>query len=338
MPSWNDLLTELNGILPPARPAWFNQKIADALTATARLRGDRNVIFYASSFLQRPQAHPHYTQLTTEELNGLMSVIYGMSWDQHLTLLLHTPGGQTNAAESFVAYLQSKFDDIEVIVPTLAMSAGTMISLSANRIIMGRQSQLGPIDPQIPLPSQGRFVSARAIVEQFEAAKKDIVPPDGDLQRAHAWAPVLQSLGPGLLQEAENALSYGESMVGRWLEERMFADEDGERVRATEAAKHFNDASTHKSHGRRIDRAEARDHGLVVEDLEDDQDLQESVLTAYHLVTLLFEQSPAAKILWTNHGRAWVKNLPTPTPPASPPVTPPTPPAPAPPTPAPPGP
>lgn len=50
------------------------------------------------------------------------------------------------------------------------MSAGTMISLSANKIIMGRQSQLGPIDPQMPL--SGRFVSAQSIIDQFEEAKK----------------------------------------------------------------------------------------------------------------------------------------------------------------------
>ena len=185
-----------------------------------------------------------------------------------------------------------------------------MISLSANSIVMGRQSQLGPTDPQIPLPTQGRFVSARAIVEQFDDAKKDIVPPDGDLNRAYVWAPVLQSLGPGLLQEAKNALSYGESMVAGWLEDRMFGGELEAKERGIKAAAHFNDATTHKSHGRRIDRTEARSHGLIVEDLEDNQGLQDSVLTSYHLTTILFEQTPSAKILYTNFGRTWLKNLP----------------------------
>lgn len=43
-------------------------------------------------------------------------------------------------------------------------------------------------------------------------------------------------------------------------------------------AQHFNDASKHKSHGRRIDRDEAARTGVVVEHLEDDQKLQEAVL------------------------------------------------------------
>ena len=125
----------------------------------ARLRGNRNVVLYASAFLQKPQAPAQNLQLTAEELNGLMSVIHGMDWPAGLVLILHTPGGLTNAAETIVGYLRSKFSWIEVIVPALAMSAGTMIALSANTIVMGRQSQLGPIDAQ--LPAGGRYVSAR---------------------------------------------------------------------------------------------------------------------------------------------------------------------------------
>ena len=59
-----------------------------------------------------------------------------MDWDKGLTLLLHTPGGVTNAAETIVEYLHTKFSYIEVIVPTYAMSAGTMISLSSNLIFI----------------------------------------------------------------------------------------------------------------------------------------------------------------------------------------------------------
>lgn len=57
-----------------------------------------------------------------------MATLHGMEWEKGLTLILHTPGGVTNAAESIVSYLHSKFSDIETIVPTIAMSAGTMIS------------------------------------------------------------------------------------------------------------------------------------------------------------------------------------------------------------------
>lgn len=174
MPSWNDLLTELEAQQTDgAKSAWLKTKQDEAITAIAARRGDRNVLFYASAFLQKPQLPGQNLQITQEEINGFMSVIYGMTWTKGLTLLLHTPGGVTNAAETIVAYLWSKFPDIEVIIPTYAISAGTMISLAANRVVMGRQSQIGPIDPQMQMG--GRFVSARAIVDQFERAKADVL-------------------------------------------------------------------------------------------------------------------------------------------------------------------
>lgn len=83
-----------------------------------------------------------YIQITPEDVNGYMSVLHGMDYDQTLSLILHTPGGNVNAAESLVEYLRSKFKRIEVIVPTFALSAGTMITLASDLIIMGRHSQL----------------------------------------------------------------------------------------------------------------------------------------------------------------------------------------------------
>ncbi len=169
--------------------------MAAALQQVSVERGGTNVIFYSSGFLQKPAIPGYSVMLTHEELNGFMSVMYGMDFSKGLTLLLHTPGGIPNAAETIVAYIYSKFPYFEVIVPALAMSAGTMVSLAAHKIIMGRQSQLGPIDPQMQVG--GRFVSARAVVDQFDAAKKEI---KGDLTAAHAWAPILQSMGPALLR------------------------------------------------------------------------------------------------------------------------------------------
>ena len=307
MPSWNDLLNEMQAQPDDgARAQWLNARLGAALNDIAGLRDGRNVLFYGSAFLQKPQLPGTISGIANEDINALMSVLYGMEWGKGLTLVLHTPGGATNAAESIVAYLRSKFpDDLEVIVPTFAMSAGTMISLAADRIWMGRQSQLGPIDPQ--LFTQNRQASAMAIVEQFEEARDDILA-NRDL--AHVWAPLLQSQGPSLLKEAQNALAYSERMVAEWLERWMLSGstDPSPREHAQRVAHYFNNATQHKSHGRRIDRDEARGQGLEIVDLEESQDLQEAVLTAYHLFTIMVEHGPAAKVLLTSHGRAFVKN------------------------------
>ena len=311
MPSWNELLNEFDQQPDDQqRASWLNTRLQTALQAVGKERGGRNVVFYASAFLQKPVVPAPFVQITHEDVNGFMSVIYGMDWSKGLTLLIHTPGGVTNAAEAIVAYLSSKFrtddvPDLEVVVPTFAMSAGTMISLASRRIIMGRQSQLGPIDPQLPVG--GRFVSARAIVDQFERAKTEIL---ADTTTAHVWAPVLQSLGPALLQEAQNALDYGEQMVANWLEQGMFQGHPSAKSLAKAAASHFNDAFAHKSHGRRIDRDEVRTQKIEVEDLEANQALQDAALTAYHMMTIVFEKGPGSKLLVSDSGRMWMKNVP----------------------------
>lgn len=301
MPSWNELLDELaQQSDDQARSDWMNSRITGALDALGKLRGGRNVLVYGSAFLQKPHLPAMAIQITHEDLNGFMSCIYGMDWGKGLTVLLHTPGGVTNAAETIVSYLRSKFDDIEVVVPAFAMSAGTMISLAADRIVMGRQSQLGPIDPQMVMG--GRSVSAQAVVDQFDRAKADVL---ADPAMAHVWAPILPSLGPSLLVDARNALSYSETMVSNWLLQGMC---NGSAADAAAAARHFNDAQTHMSHGRRIDREEARAQGLIVEDLEASQELQEQVLTAYHVMTIIFEQTNVAKMIRSDAGRAWHKS------------------------------
>lgn len=300
MPSWNDLVDHFDSLPEQDRHTWLVHELQQKLVEISHLRGNKNVVFYSSAFLQKQQAPASSVQITNEDLNGFMSVIYGMNYADGLCLLLHTPGGVTNAAETIVSYLRSKFPDIEVVVPTFAMSAGTMISLASNRIVMGRQSQLGPIDPQFLM--NGGAISARAIVDQFTRARDEIL---ANPMSAHAWAPVLGSIGPALLQEASNALEYAESMVRRWLESYMLAGNAGA---SAAAATHFNDASVHKSHGRRIDRTEARAQGLIIEDLENSQPLQEAVLTAYHLCTIIFEKTIATKVLFAQTGRTWLKN------------------------------
>ena len=126
MPSWNELLDGLQARPETEHATWLRTESTKYLQEIAQLRGGRNVIFYASAFLQKPQAPADRLQITHEDLNALMSVMFGMDWNKGLTLVLHTPGGVTNAAETLVAYLRSKFDYIEVIVPTFAMSAVSM--------------------------------------------------------------------------------------------------------------------------------------------------------------------------------------------------------------------
>ncbi|MBX4308663.1 ATP-dependent Clp protease proteolytic subunit, partial [Mycobacterium tuberculosis] len=88
-------------------------------------------------------------QITDEDKNGFMLCIHELDRTKGLDLIIHTPGGDSQATIALVDYLRSMFGkNIRAIIPQLAMSAGTMIACSCFEIIMGKQSSLGPIDPQ----------------------------------------------------------------------------------------------------------------------------------------------------------------------------------------------
>ena len=302
MPTWAELQDELNHVQPEKRGDFLAGKSRESTTRIADLY-NRNILYYASSFLQKPQIPGLFTSINMEDLNGFMAGVHGQEFDKGLLLILHTPGGLAEAAQTIVEYLRSKFDAIDVLIPTYAMSAGTMIALGCDRIVMGRQSQLGPTDPQLIVGD--RPFSAHSIVEQFEEAKQNIA---GNPVLAHAWAPVLRSFGPALLQEARKSIVYGRELVRGWLQEYMLAERHNRAELAEEVSEYFS-SHEHGSHGRRIGRDVAREHHLEIVDLEDNQDLQDEVLTLYHLSTIAFEQGPAIKSVVSSNGRMWVKNL-----------------------------
>jgi ClpP class serine protease len=134
-------------------------------------RTGRNTIVYYSGWLQKPAIaflQPHIG-VNDSDKNGFMATIHQLDRSLGLDLVLHTPGGDIAATESLVEYLRQMFGtNIRAIVPQLAMSAGTMIVLACKEILMGKHSNLGPIDPQI-----GIF-PAQAIIEEFTRAQQEI--------------------------------------------------------------------------------------------------------------------------------------------------------------------
>ena len=83
-----------------------------------------------------------------------------------VVVILDTQGGVVEVVERMVTALRHVYGDVTVIVPDRAMSAGTILALSADRIMMDHLSSLGPIDPQIE--RDGKLVPALSYLNQFE--------------------------------------------------------------------------------------------------------------------------------------------------------------------------
>lgn len=319
MASWSELLETWK--TQQGDQNWLDRELKKHLEAISRCRNNAAVIFYASAFLQKNALDNVF--ITREDINGFMNALYDAPTNNGLVLLLHTPGGDPNAVESIVEYLHSKFRRIDVVVPYLAMSGGAMISLASDLLVLGKQSQLGPIDPQLVIDNQ--TYSARAIQEGFSKAREDI---EKNTKLAHLWAPILQNMGPSLFLEAEKALAYSKELVANWLNKRMLnyiKNQQERRKKADEIASYFNaeDTPGHGQihvHGQRIGTAKLREIGIILEFLEDDQNFQNYALTAYHLMTLIFENSFSLKFIASDRGKMWIKQESQVSTPASPPT------------------
>ena len=66
-----------------------------------------------------------------------------------ISLILNTLGGNLPAARSIALLIKEFSEKFEVIIPKYAFSAGTLISLYADNIIMLEGATLGPIDPSV---------------------------------------------------------------------------------------------------------------------------------------------------------------------------------------------
>lgn len=298
MPTWGEILREVQASAQQRQGnPDFDAIRRKYLTQLHQYTG-RDLILYATDWLGGAQGP---VSITLEDMQAMMEVNKGLT-GPGLDIILHSPGGSAEATASIVTYLRKKFSHIRVFVPLAAMSAATMWALSANEIVMGKHSQLGPIDPQM-ITGAGQQYPARAIIEQFETAKKEC---SEDPSALGAWLPILQQYGPALLEQAEQAERLARRLVGEWLNEYMFPDESDSSGKADRVADWFADYKTHQSHALGIDRDEAKTHGVVITNLEDDSELQDLVLSVHHATIHTF--SGAANKIVENHlGKAFVK-------------------------------
>ncbi|RYE13942.1 MAG: S49 family peptidase [Rickettsiales bacterium] len=295
MPNWNEVILEINGAVqnnPGANP--FDLVRRKYLSQIHSITG-RNVIAYYSGWLQKPGAAD--TAVNDKDKSGFMLTINKLDKTKGLDLLLHTPGGDIAATESLVDYLYSMFGkDIRAIVPQISMSAGTMIALSSREIIMGKHSNLGPIDPQFG------GVACQAVVDEFNQAISDIT---ANPSSAALWQVIISKYHPTFLGACKQAIEWSEKMVSNWLLNNMCS---GNNEQVKTILETFSNHQKQKSHARHISKQECIDVGLKIVNLEDDQALQDAVLTTHHMYLHTFSHTTAVKIIENQFGTAYAEN------------------------------
>ena len=211
---------------------------------------------------------------------------------ESVAVILDTPGGVVEVVERMVTALRSVYKEVTVIVPDRAMSAGTILALSADRIMMDHLSCLGPIDPQIE--REGKLVPALSYLNQFERLNQKA--QDGALTTAE-YA-LLNKLDLGELYQFEQARELSIDLLIKWLSQYKFKNwnktetrqldvTEAMRIeRAREIAALLNDPEKWHSHGRAIDMNTLRGEEvkLKIDSFEDDPELYKQIRDYFELL------------------------------------------------------
>lgn len=164
------------------------------------------------------------------------------------------------------------------------MSAGTILVMSGDRILMDYYSILGPIDPQVP-NTDGQMVPGLGYIEKF----KELIDKSnkGKLSPAEL-AFLLDKFDPARLHWLEQAREHGVDLLKKWLVQYKFKNwtktstrgisvtEKMKIKRAKEIADKLNNTKMWRSHGRGLSINVLRNNlNLLVEDYGTDPSLAE---------------------------------------------------------------
>lgn len=293
MPSWSEIFNNFQRNKESDRIPFLvkeKQKYLDEISKCT----NRNVITYYSGWMQKPTAAD--VSINDKDINAFMEAVYKLNKSKGVDLILHTPGGDIAATEKIIDYLHSIFNgDIRAIVPQMAMSAGSMIAVSCKEIMMGRQSCLGPFDPQIG------GVACQSVLKEFEKAKEDI------RQNPHAlglWQVIFSKYNPTFLVTCEQATELSDDLADEILS-KNFPDKNTRK----NILKAFNNNTTTKVHSRHISKDKCKAVGLNIIDMEKDQHLQDMILSLHHCYMIYLESTVVTKIVENNIGGCTMRLL-----------------------------
>ena len=165
-----------------------------------------------------------------------LSELLSASATDQIDLLIESNGGATDATEKICAVLRSAGIDLRVIVPRRAKSNGTVIAFCGRSIIMGRESELGPIDPNV-----------------------GDVPADFIVQSAN----ILMAQNPVLVHLAQAAILQTKTLATELLKTGMMRGLPETDIASV--VEKLASRATYHSHGAVIDAMEAQTLGLTVE-------------------------------------------------------------------------
>jgi hypothetical protein len=225
---------------------------------------------------------------------------------KNLAFYIETPGGSGEAAEEISRCLRKKFENVNFVISGEAKSAGTILVMSGNEILMTQSGSLGPIDAQIQI---GRYrVSAYDYINWIEGVQEKA---EQERKLNPFDATIIAQISPGELVGVKNNLKFAEDLVVEWLAKYKFKNwtetethklkvtEEMKSKRANEIARELTNHGRWRSHGRSLKIEDLEELGLEIKKIDNDENLADIVYRIQTVVKLLFFSTTIYKIYAT---------------------------------------
>jgi hypothetical protein len=112
---------------------------------------------------------PHLLQ--EDDVLPLAEALWRIGPVDRIDLVLATGGGSVSVAQTICHLLRAYASQVNVLIPYKARSAGTLLCLGAQEIVMGPAAQMSPIDPLLqhagPPPARGMPLIAAEDIRLF---------------------------------------------------------------------------------------------------------------------------------------------------------------------------
>lgn len=194
---------------------------------------------------------------------------------EKISLFLFTSGGDMMTPIRLIKLIRSHCKKFEVIVPFRAHSAGTLLCLGADNIVMGKLGELSPVDPTTlhPFnprnpnpPNQVLEVSVEDLNSYFMLAKEKAGIKEE--QMIEVFKQLAEKLHPLSLGNVYRAFRMAKILAERILETHMDKNKDSEKIK-----KIVNELTGDICiHGYPITRDEAYNLGLKIEKADSNLD------------------------------------------------------------------
>lgn len=203
------------------------------------------------------------TAIRRDDVLFLSDLLHNIRRGEPIDLMLHTPGGDMDAAEKLVSMISGAAGTapFRIIVPDFAKSAGTLMALGSNSVLMSDSSELGPIDPQVVSEERNGMVHLTAIQNYLDAYAECSAALKKEPGDTTAQA-MLDKFDPTRLHHYSAAIKRARSLAEKLLGARMFQAGSGN---VTAIAGQLMNTKQYLSHGQMIGYVEAQELGLRVD-------------------------------------------------------------------------